>query len=140
MVHVTLHSCGEVLATFDADGSWQLEQVKSMLPERLRTADVRVRVFFGTMELKRSMRLLDFGVRDDLELTVVKAEARVITASDDGTAKIWSMSGECLLTLCVPDEARVADISSATFSPDGERVLTCCDNTAVSGQHLLATK
>ena len=127
MVRVTLHSCGEVLATFDADGSWQLEQVKSMLPERFRTSDVRVRVFSSTVELMRSMRLLDFGVRDDLELTVVKAEARVITASLDGIAKIWSMRGECLLTLGVP----LVDMNSAAFSPDGERVLTCGDGSPV---------
>merc|ERR1712232_382035 len=46
---------------------------------------------------------------------------RVVTASVDCSAKIWSASsGECLLTL----EGHGHGVNSAVFSPDGGQVLT----------------
>ena len=47
--------------------------------------------------------------------------ARVVTASDDNTARIWeAASGELLATL----EGHVSRVGSAAWSPDGSRVVT----------------
>merc|ERR1712070_72941 len=75
---------------------------------------------------------------------------RILTASDDGTSRIWSSSsGECLLTL---EEPLVEDmelqlhspcVRSATYSPNGTLVVTASDDdtaklwSAISGEHKL---
>ena len=48
MICLTLSSCGEELATLDADSTWQLADVLMTLPERFRSTDCRVRIFCGT--------------------------------------------------------------------------------------------
>ena len=60
-------------------------------------------------------------------LTVVfGAPLRVLTASLDTTAKVWSAaSGECKLTL----EGHDGFVRSAVFSADGEQVLTASQDT-----------
>ncbi len=43
----------------------------------------------------------------------------IVTASDDGTAKLWNLRGECLTTFL----GHSASVRSAAFSPTGE---VCC--------------
>jgi hypothetical protein len=65
---------------------------------------------------------------------------RVVTASDDATARLWdAASGEALATL----EGHTARVWSAAFSPDGTRVVTASDDhtarlwDAASGKELV---
>jgi WD40 repeat protein len=53
---------------------------------------------------------------------------RVVTASEDNTARVWNAaSGQLLAKL----EGHAAAVYSALFSPDGARVVTASDdNTA----------
>src|SRR5208283_5432687 len=45
----------------------------------------------------------------------------VVTASDDGTARVWdAVSGRLLATLSGPN----VEVRKATFSPDGKRIVT----------------
>ncbi len=54
--------------------------------------------------------------------------SRIVTASDDNTARVWdSQSGELIQTL----EGHQASVFNASFSPDGSRIVTASDdNTA----------
>ena len=53
---------------------------------------------------------------------------RVVTASDDGTARIWNVSTEKPVTLPLQHQGPVTAVA---FSPDGKRVVTASnDNTA----------
>jgi WD40 repeat protein len=47
-----------------------------------------------------------------------------VTASADGTARLWNLSGEELAVL----EGHTDWVWSAAFSPDGERLLTASDD------------
>ena len=50
----------------------------------------------------------------------------ILTASVDKTAKLWDLSGKCLVTFSGNSE-----VLSAVFSPDGKSILTAsADNTA----------
>jgi WD40 repeat protein len=74
-------------------------------------------------------RLVDCGLEDGCTLNIIKRRVvLLLTASNDGTAKIWSIStGECVQTLDGHDRAVV----SAVFSTDGASVLTASlDRTA----------
>jgi WD40 repeat protein len=53
---------------------------------------------------------------------------RIVTASDDHTARVWdATSGQLQATL----QGHTDRVSSAVFSPDGERIVTAsADNTA----------
>jgi WD40 repeat protein len=52
---------------------------------------------------------------------------RIVTASFDGTAKVWDPDGALLATL----EGHSGDVASAVFSPDGTRIVTASfDDTA----------
>ena len=62
---------------------------------------------------------------------------RILTASDDNTARLWDASGQPLATL----KGHTFWVTSAVFSPDGQRILTASgDGTArlwdASGQPL----
>ena len=48
---------------------------------------------------------------------------RVLTASNDKTARVWDLSGKELATL----QGHTAGVTSAVFSPDGQRVATAGD-------------
>ena len=53
--------------------------------------------------------------------------ARIVTASEDKTARIWDANtGEQIATYSGHDDA----VWHAAFSPDGARVVTSGDNTA----------
>ena len=117
MVRLTLVSAGEELATLDADPAWQLQDVLMTCPERFREAGCSVRVLFGTAELGGQSTLSDIGARDGAVLTIVRSKlSLILTASRDGTAKIWSAaSGQCLQTLT----GHGFDVNTAVFSPAG---------------------
>lgn len=53
---------------------------------------------------------------------------RIVTASEDGTARIWSAANGQPLT---PWLRHVSRINSARFSPDGSRLLIACDDGSV---------
>jgi WD40 repeat protein/energy-coupling factor transporter ATP-binding protein EcfA2 len=53
---------------------------------------------------------------------------RVLTASGDGTARLWDIEIE--INVPVRLEGHGGPVHSATFSPDGSRVVTSSDNTA----------
>ncbi len=59
---------------------------------------------------------------------------RVMTASDDNTARIWEAATGTLIGGPLPHKGKV---SSATFSPDGLRVLTASDETALIWEVML---
>jgi WD40 repeat protein len=51
---------------------------------------------------------------------------RILTASNDGTARLWDRGGKPLATL----QGHTGFVTSAVFAPDGGRVLTASgDNT-----------
>jgi WD40 repeat protein len=57
---------------------------------------------------------------------------RIVTASDDGTARVWSADGEQLAVL----EGHTAGITSAAFSPDGSQVVTASDDSTARVWHV----
>lgn len=57
------------------------------------------------------------------------AGGRVVTASDDGTARVWDLSGPRPTATVL--EGHTGPVVSAAFSPDGRRVVTAsADHTA----------
>ncbi len=59
--------------------------------------------------------------------------SRIVTTSDDGTARLWDIEGKPLAVL-VGHNARASDgrkgVWSAQFSPDGSRIVTAHGDTA----------
>ena len=52
---------------------------------------------------------------------------RIVTASQDGTAKVWDLNGNLITEL----KGHQGYVTSANFSPNGERIVTASkDNTA----------
>ena len=127
-MRLTLTSCGDEIAPLDADPVWQLQDVLMTLPERFRETGCCVRVLFGTVELGGQATLSDIGASSRAVLTIVRSKlSLILTASRDGTAKIWSAaSGQCLQTLT----GHGFDVNTAVFSPDGERVLTASNDSS----------
>ena len=103
----------------------------------LRLAIGRITGQRGTMSLvlhgrvlrKDHMSLAALGISDGSEVSVVRKPADLaLTLADDGVVKLWrAQSGECLHMLDVFESVR-----SATFSPDGERVLVVPRGVGVS--------
>jgi hypothetical protein len=54
----------------------------------------------------------------------------VVTASEDGTARIWDVSKQQVVRVLTHHEPRgpVKAVRSAVFSPDGQHVLTACED------------
>ena len=112
--------------------------------QRAIAPGTRCRIFHGGTSLSAGISLADIGVTKGSQLTlVVLPPQRVLTASSDGTAKLWVVaSGECLRTF----EGHRDDVMSAVFSPDGQEVLTASDDrtaklwSAASGECLRAFK
>ena len=79
------------------------------------------------------MNLSDIGVIEDSVLSVVFGPIlRLLTASRDKTAKVWSAaSGECLRTL----EDHTACVNPAVFSPDGQQLMTTSDDKTAKVCH-----
>ena len=66
---------------------------------------------------------------------------RIVTASDDNTARVWDLSGQQIAEL----KGHTSPVYSASFSPDGKRIVTASfDNTArvwdLSGQQIAELK
>ena len=111
---------GVEVARLDTDATATLVDLLALLPNEVDDIECSRRIFFGETELKGDMNFSDIGVIEDSVLTVVFGPIlRLLTASEDKTAKVWSAaSGECLLTL------NDYSVFSAVFSPDGQQVLT----------------
>ena len=136
---------GVEVARLDTDATVTFVELLALLPNEVDDIECSRRIFFGETELKGLMNLSDIGVKEDSVLTVVFGPIlRLLTASWDGTAKVWSAaSGECLLTL----EAHTGSVNSAVFSADGQQVLTASSKyetskvwSAASGECLLTLK
>ena len=86
----------------------------------------RQRLLRGDAMLRAGSSLADAGVEDGAQLTlVVEAVDIVLSASDDGTAKVWSAeTGECMQTLSGHGDSA----HSSIFSPDGSSVLTAFED------------
>ena len=117
---------GVEVARLDTDATVTLVELLALLPKEVGDNECSRRLFFGETELKGYMNLSDIGVEEDSVLTIVfRPVLRLLTASHDNTAKVWSAaSGECLLTL----EGHSDCVISAVFSADGQQVLTAPRN------------
>ena len=75
------------------------------------------------------LTLAALGIEHGSALTVVKHPfLRLLTASWDGTAKLWNpRTGECLLTL----SGYEGGVSAADFALDGSTVLTVSDTVKI---------
>ena len=113
---------GVEVARLDTDATVTLVELLALLPNEVGDIECSRRLFFGETELKGYMNLSDIGVKEDSVLTVVfEPILRLLTASCDRTAKVWSAaSGECLLTL----SGHSHWVYSAVFSADGQQLLT----------------
>ena len=92
---------GVEVACVDIEATLQVGDLLALLPDQVGGTECSRRLLFGDIELTGSMSLSDIGLEEGSMLTLVRGPMlRVLTASDDGTAKVWSTaSGECLLTL-----------------------------------------
>ena len=132
---------GVEVARLDTDATVTLVDLLALLPNEVDDMECSRRSFFGETELKGHMNLFDIGVIEDSVLTVVFGPIlRLLTASKDKTAKLWSAaSGECLRTFMGHENS----VWSAVFSADGQQALTASrDGTAkvwsaASGECLL---
>ena len=108
---------GVEAARVDVEATLQAGDLLAWLPDQVGGTECSRRLLFGDIELTGSMSLSDFGLEEGSMLTLVRGPMlRVLTASDDGTAKVWSSaSGECLLTF----SGHGASVASAVFAPCG---------------------
>ena len=115
---------GVEVARLDTDATATLVDLLALLPN-FDDINYSRRIFFGETEMQGHLNLSDIGVIEDSVLTVVFVPIlRLLTASHDGTAKVWSAaSGECLRTLM----GHTSHVKSAVFSPDGQQVLTASE-------------
>ena len=120
---------GVEVARLDTDATVTLDELLALLPNEVHDTECSRRIFLGEIELRGHMNLSDIGVIEDSVLTIVFGPIlRLLTASRDRSAKVWSAaSGECLLTLMGHEDY----VYSAVFSADGQQVLTASlDKTA----------
>lgn len=122
--------------------AWQLESY-DLMPRAVRFGadDKRLLVGGGDYTQGRA-ELLDPANHESLQryeghrAAVVDVQfspdaSRIVTASLDGTARLWQRdSGAALATL----EHNPLGVASAVFSPDGARILTTTDNTSLGEQ------
>jgi WD40 repeat protein len=78
--------------------------------------------------LKQRERTILSGHTDEVNSAVLAPDGgRILTASDDKTARLWDRDGKPLVIL----EGHTDKVTSAMFAPDGGRILTASDdNTA----------
>lgn len=121
-----LDVAGGSLAILEAEASWTMDEILSELEVVTATFGGHpVRILHGDVELRLGQTLVEAGVADDSQLTliVVPMPTRVITMSEEGTAKIWTANSEhCLRTLAVGRRSDIA-APTAAFSPDGTKII-----------------
>ena len=111
---------GDGLASIDVESSISFADLRNAIAASLSLGPrIVFSLILGERELQESsgdQSLTDMGIEEGAMLMVVKRPlVQVVTASRDGTAKIWSSStGECLQTLAGHDHA----VWSAVFSVD----------------------
>ena len=114
---------GVEVARLNTDATATLVDLLALLLNEVDDIDCSRKIFFGETELQGHMSLPDIGVIEDSVLTVVFVPIlRLLTASEDKTAKVWSAaSGECLRTLMGHEHW----VYSAVFSPDTNTASRC---------------
>mmetsp|Transcript_93892 Transcript_93892/g.298029 ORF Transcript_93892/g.298029 Transcript_93892/m.298029 type:complete len:382 (-) Transcript_93892:37-1182(-) len=104
-----------------------VRELRKRIEDNLSVPRPRQWLLHGSSMLPSRGCLADCGVTDGSQITLVVRPpgARIITASDDSTAKVWDAdSRELLVTL----QGHSADLWMAVFSPDGELALTASDD------------
>ena len=131
VLHINVSGlAGNVEPAFEATRDTTLGQLRQMICETHPVGrGVSLALMQDGEELLTSMDGLTLpacGVEDGAALTVVRRyDPRVLTASGDRTAKIWSATtGECLHTLSGHERF----VYSAVFSADGDLVLTVSED------------
>ena len=82
---------GVEVARVDTDATVTLVKLLALWPKEVGDIECSRRIFFGETELKGYMNLSDIGVEEDSVLTIVFGPIlRLLTASQDWTAKVWS--------------------------------------------------
>lgn len=106
---------------------FELGEVVAVAAERAQRAAFPLcpRFFLDGMELRRPRETLQaLGIGDGAQLMADMFPV-VVTASDDGTAKLWNAeTGECEKTL----RGHEGPVNAATFAPDGRFVATASED------------
>jgi len=124
-VSVVAGISGCELVALDADPSWQRQDVLATVPKQAHGHHCQRNIFLGEVELRGPKTLADIGATSSVALTLLLTPLIVATASEDGTAKLWSASsGGSLRTL----QGHTGSVYSAVFSPDGQEVLTASED------------
>lgn len=67
--------------------------------------------------------LVRLGHKDEVNAVAFAPDGRVLTASRDGTARLWDATGKPLVTF-----PAVGLVNAVAFSPDGKRIATASDD------------
>ena len=107
---------------------------------RTREAENALRVALAESHVRVVMHGHEDGIQD---LDISPDGSAVVTASRDGTARVWAVgTGQSLTTLTGHDNR----VRTAAFSPDGSRVVTASDDAtaqvwdARTGRHLVTLR
>mmetsp|Transcript_50816 Transcript_50816/g.91317 ORF Transcript_50816/g.91317 Transcript_50816/m.91317 type:complete len:639 (-) Transcript_50816:130-2046(-) len=136
-VHVMNGVSGEWAATVRArPGDTASRLREAMLCDSLSDVDLAedslssINFVFGTQMLDESTTLAEAGVRDGDSVSLVRSPLRCLTASFDGTVRLWELNGKesnGLPCACFREEAALAGLGpvlSASVSPGGQKLLT----------------
>lgn len=117
---------GEVVARLRARPTDRLDSLRSAVLRELGEdkACVSLRFILGITVLDPTMTLADAGISTGDELRVVRAPLRCLTASFDGTARLWVLSGRDGHSEKPMVVGHAGPVLSATLSPDGATLLT----------------
>jgi WD40 repeat protein len=81
---------------------------------------------FSESEMSKRIKLWCLRIATNA-MTLAADGGRILTASGDGTARLWDRDGKPLAIL----EGHTNEVTSAVFAPDGRRILTASfDGTA----------
>eukprot|EP00435_Cladocopium_sp_Y103_P036782 s3374_g9.t1 len=126
-VSAKLALTGEVVATVRVTGTETVAMLCQLIARATGEAS-SLRLLLEGRLLEKHQNLASAGVKDDCSVEIVKDQRLVLTASHDGTAKIWRADdGKCLRTLSGHSNA----VNAARFSCSGLYVATASlDQTA----------